>query len=122
MLDPYATVAARVELPDGVQVVPPNLAKRLSDGGGFRPGTALLGGLAALLEDFDWRGAARPRLPMEATSVLELDPVSFTSGSGSHAVRGALSVCLSAHARPDRPPPRELNPRIAVRTASRRKP
>ena len=78
MLDPYAAVAAKVQLPDSMNVPPPR--KGLAPTIGQSNPPALLGCLSALLDSFDWEGTRRPRTMLEDSLVLELDVPSFTSG------------------------------------------
>lgn len=71
MLDPYAPVATKVQLPDGVNVPPPNK--------GLAPGSnppALLGSLGFLLDEPPLHGE-RPGLCLEDVFVMELDVPSF---------------------------------------------
>ena len=78
MLDPYAAVAAKIQLPDSMNVPPPR--KGLAPTIGQSNPPALLGCLSALLDSFDWGGTRRPRTTLEDSLVLELDVPSFTSG------------------------------------------
>lgn len=83
MLDPYAAVAARVQLPAGVNVPPPKKGLPSSDSQSNPP--ALMGCLSSLTaaSSFDWSPSSRPKTPLAETLVVELDVASLQNEAGS---------------------------------------
>ena len=94
MLDPYAPVATRVQLPNGVNVPPPKKGLPSSDAQTNPP--ALMGCLSSLSrENFDWGDSKSPKTPLAETLVLELDVPSLPSTSNAEH-KGQHLLCTSA--------------------------
>lgn len=90
MLDPYAPVVAKVQLPEGVNVPPPKKGLSSTDTRGNPP--AYMGCLSSLSEaKFDWGKAKQPKTPLSETLVLELDIPSFPGNSNSPHQGGSKS-------------------------------
>ena len=77
MLDPYAHVAGKVYLPEGVNVPPPSKGIEKTEQNVNPP--AYMGCLGALAVDYDWEETRPPRTPLEQTVVLELDVLRFSN-------------------------------------------
>lgn len=94
MLDPYAQIATRVQLPEGVNVPPPKKGSAANDAKGNPP--AFMGCLASLsAAEFDWGKSRQPKTRLSQTLVLELDIASLpNSSSCSH--RGQQVKILKA--------------------------
>ena len=75
MLDPYAPVAVKVQLPDGINVPPPSKGLAPIDPQTNPP--ALMGCLSSLVDAFDWEGSSAPGTPLSKTLVVEVDVPSF---------------------------------------------
>lgn len=78
MLDPYAQIATKVYLPEGVNVPPPSKGLPSSDPLSNPP--AYLGSLSALTTEFNWHGIQPPQTPLESSVVVELDVSRFAQG------------------------------------------
>ena len=86
MLDPYAKVAVKVQLPSGVNVPPPKKGLDSADSQTNPP--ALMGCLSGVTDAsrFDWGQSSSPDLPLPNTVVLELDVASLPGkGQSRHA-------------------------------------
>ena len=81
MLDPYAPIATKVLLPNGVNVPPPKKGLPQSSLQSNPP--AMMGCLASLLESFDWGASKRPWTPPSQNLVLEVDVPSLPGQDGS---------------------------------------
>lgn len=77
MLDPYAKIATKVQLPSGVNVPPPKKGLPSTDAQTNPP--ALMGCLSSVTDAsaFDWGQSSSPELPLAETLVLELDVASL---------------------------------------------
>ena len=85
MLDPYAKIAAKVQLPSGVNVPPPKKGLPSADSQTNPP--ALMGCLSGITNTsaFDWGQSSAPRTPLAETLVLELDVASLpVAGQSRH--------------------------------------
>jgi hypothetical protein len=76
MLDPYAPVAVKVNLPEGINVPPPSKGLAPVDPQTNPP--ALMGCLSSLVDGFDWEGTSSPETPLSRTLVVEIDVPSFS--------------------------------------------
>jgi len=91
MLDPYAPVAVKVSLPEGMNVPPPSKGLAPVDPQTNPP--ALMGCLSSLVDSFDWEATSPPATPLSKTLVVEIDVPSFLGNTSvSESNRGdALS-------------------------------
>lgn len=75
MLDPYAPIATKVLLPNGVNVPPPKKGLPQSTSQSNPP--AMMGCLASLQDTFDWGTSKRPRISPTENLTVELDVASL---------------------------------------------
>jgi hypothetical protein len=90
MLDPYAPVAVKVQLPEGINVPPPKKGLATIDPQINAP--ALMGCLSSLIDSFDWEGSLSPGTPLRKTLVLEIDVPSFSGNTSVSASRRGESI------------------------------
>ncbi len=78
MLDPYAKIASKVQLPGGVNVPPPKKGLPSADSQANPP--ALMGCLSGIARapGFDWGQSSSPNTPLAETLVLEIDIASLS--------------------------------------------